>query len=82
MMFGDIMAEKEKLKVFGFESKDYPELDGKCIECNNEADVLYVIAKDEKEAKTLLKKGKDGVCGECLGARLIEMTQDEYFITK
>jgi hypothetical protein len=72
---------KEKLKVFAFNEK--PNHYHKCVECNNEADVLYVIARNKEEAKKLLKEGKDGVCGECLSSRLVEMTTlDKYNITK
>lgn len=87
----DESMEREKLKVFGFSWNKYkrklgenekPDYSNKCLECNNEADVLYVIAKDEKEAVKLLEYGKDGVCGECLSARLIEMGQNGYVITK
>ena len=80
-MRGDRMAEC-KLKVFGFKEEDYPELDGKCLECNNETDSFYALAVDENEAKELLKNENDGVCGSCMVSRLIEMCGDGYSISK
>lgn len=76
------MAEKEKLRVFGFKAEDYPQFTGECLECNNETDIFYVLAKNENEAKRLVKKGIDGVCGSCMASRLIEMGGDGYCISK
>lgn len=76
------MTKNKKYKMFGFNTKDYPDFYGKCLECNNETYHLYVLAEDMKEAKELLKYERDGVCGNCMCSRLIELGEDGWITSK
>jgi ribosomal protein L34E len=51
----------------------------KCLECNWESSVVYLLADSQEEADKIYTEYGGGFCGECIAEML---TQEGYEITK
>lgn len=50
----------------------------KCVGCNWESSIVYLLANSQDEANELYKEYEGGLCGECIAEMLM---QDGYEIT-
>jgi hypothetical protein len=52
----------------------------KCRGCNWRVTNLYILAETPKEAVKLYLEGEAGLCGDCYGEMLREMTNGEIIL--
>ena len=78
---GEIMEEKP-LKVFKVSAEELGYETVKCGGCLWRTSAFYVLAENKEEALELVQKGEAGLCGDCFGELLVELSEKGYQFVK
>ena len=74
---GEGMEEKP-LKVFKVSAEELGYETLKCGGCLWRTSAFYVLAESKEEALELIQKGEAGLCGDCFGELLADLSEKGY----